>query len=824
MKFKKAGVIVSAIASTAVCASLIAGSTFALFTSNDKVDITVSSGKVSISAVVDETSLKTYSFGKEQAAGTFENGGTAGFNDEAKFVVGNITPGDSATFNIVVTNDSTVKVKYKVGYTISGELAGALQTEVTGATAGTWTPWKIPVKEAEKTKTISVSVALPESVGNEYQEKSATMDFSIEAIQGNAEVRDDPVIQKNLEKAMADGTYTADGRKTPAGMSLDFSGTSCVVRLADEEAMLYYGHYFDRAAAYEARQEDIANGTVEKTALERKYFNGYNIWYASYYGATTNVVIEKDMDFESDTWTKPLNFYAQTVDGQGHTLAYANIVASGDAGEAGLFTGSANYTNFTVKNVVADGSATTGNSAAGVAVANSNATISNVTVEDSKAFGAKYTGGVVGYGYASVKNCTLKKVIVTSEYKAGGVIGFQDSSTDTGNSVINNTLDHVTVNVKTTRDTYYTGAFVGHINGNGTIVGNTATDMTIAENKAVGYYTNKGLNAFVSNNTINGVAGEVRGEATYISNVEELKAFRDDVNGGNSYVGKTVMLTADIDLNNEEWTPIGTYGTSTADSHAFSGSFNGNGFTVRNLKIDNAEGVNLGLFGFVQGSAELKNINVENVSIKGQACLGAIVGDGYQGKIQNCHVSGLVEITGNYQVGGLMGYGYASVDFCSVKATEGSFVKGVYLKTDFEGDAIGGLMGYAPEVSKEYTDLAVSGITVIGTRKVGGLFGQAGAYNRTISKVSVANVTVKIEASEEYLSGNAGKIFVGGVIGEVTAGNSNANTCTVKGEAINVTVIGFEADHSKEVAGGTRSSNVTINVKGVTVDNVVVNL
>ena len=68
MKFKKAGVIVSAIASTAVCASLIAGSTFALFTSNDKVDITVSSGKVSISAVVDETSLKTYSFGKEQAA------------------------------------------------------------------------------------------------------------------------------------------------------------------------------------------------------------------------------------------------------------------------------------------------------------------------------------------------------------------------------------------------------------------------------------------------------------------------------------------------------------------------------------------------------------------------------------------------------------------------------------------------------------------------------------------------------------------------------------------------------------------------------------
>lgn len=186
MKFKKAGVLVSAIASTAVCASLIAGSTFALFSSSDKVDITVSSGKVSIEATVDETSLKTYSFGEEQAAGKFENGGTAGFNDKAEFVVENVTPGDSATFNIVVKNNSNVKVQYRVGYEVSGELAKVLQAKVTGAAVNAWTLWEIPTSEADKTKTLTVSVALPDTVGNEYQEKSASMGFRIEAIQGNA--------------------------------------------------------------------------------------------------------------------------------------------------------------------------------------------------------------------------------------------------------------------------------------------------------------------------------------------------------------------------------------------------------------------------------------------------------------------------------------------------------------------------------------------------------------------------------------------------------------------------------------------------------------
>ena len=38
-------------------------------------------------------------------------------------------------------------------------------------------------------------------------------------------------------------------------------------------------------------------------------------------------------------------------------------------------------------------------------------------------------------------------------------------------------------------------------------------------------------------------------DTVQISTLEELEAFRDDVNGGNTYEGKTVELTADTDRN-----------------------------------------------------------------------------------------------------------------------------------------------------------------------------------------------------------------------------------------------------------------------------------
>ena len=75
-----------------------------------------------------------------------------------------------------------------------------------------------------------------------------------------------------------------------------------------------------------------------------------------------------------------------------------------------------------------------------------------------------------------------------------------------------------------------------------------------------------------------------------------LEQFRDDVNAGTSYAGKTVTLLGNVDLKNNEWTPIGT------EDHPFNGVFDGNGKTISNLKVTET-GLFSGLFGVVCGSA-----------------------------------------------------------------------------------------------------------------------------------------------------------------------------------------------------------------------------
>ena len=59
------------------------------------------------------------------------------------------------------------------------------------------------------------------------------------------------------------------------------------------------------------------------------------------------------------------------------------------------------------------------------------------------------------------------------------------------------------------------------------------------------------------------------------------------------------------------WQPIGD------SSNAFTGKFEGNGFTIFNLKIDRSDTDNVGLFGFVGQEAEIANIGLLNVNITG---------------------------------------------------------------------------------------------------------------------------------------------------------------------------------------------------------------
>ena len=108
-----------------------------------------------------------------------------------------------------------------------------------------------------------------------------------------------------------------------------------------------------------------------------------------------------------------------------------------------------------------------------------------------------------------------------------------------------------------------------------------------------------------------------------ISDAAGLAAFRDSVNSGMTYEGLTVKLTADIDLGNKNWLPIGNYRAAESfDKHTFNGTFDGQNHTISGLFIDgdnypakykDKDSVYGALFGYIC-NATLKNFTVKGVA------------------------------------------------------------------------------------------------------------------------------------------------------------------------------------------------------------------
>ena len=145
-----------------------------------------------------------------------------------------------------------------------------------------------------------------------------------------------------------------------------------------------------------------------------------------------------------------------------------------------------------------------------------------------------------------------------------------------------------------------------------------------------------------------------------ISTADELKAFRDDVNSGNTYEGKYVYLANDITLDiNEEWEPIGIYQQDSTNSDdetniPFKGIFDGCFNTISGI-YTNSSLKNRGLFGLIK-EATIKNLGIVNGNIHGTSRTGAVVGYAYQNsKITNCYNSSDINSTDNF-VGGIAGF------------------------------------------------------------------------------------------------------------------------------------------------------------------------
>ena len=204
-----------------------------------------------------------------------------------------------------------------------------------------------------------------------------------------------------------------------------------------------------------------------------------------------------------------------------------------------------------------------------------------------------------------------------------------------------------------------------------------------------------------------------------------------------SFSGKTITLTSDIDLANIAWTPIGQTGAKQ-----FAGSLDGNGKTIYNLYINNTANTSeygaAGLFGWVEqhsGSNSIKNLTIDGVKIASHRYSGAI--------------AGWINIP---------------VTDCTVKNVN---IDCTYYNEDTDGTKVGALVGMTySDLINNTVDTAV--LTAYGD--IGGLAGVA-QTNSSVDGNTVKDVTITYSSDKKSEPGEIVSTRVNPVMGTNTAEN-----------------------------------------------------
>jgi hypothetical protein len=174
------------------------------------------------------------------------------------------------------------------------------------------------------------------------------------------------------------------------------------------------------------------------------------------------------------------------------------------------------------------------------------------------------------------------------------------------------------------------------------------------------------------------------------------------------------------------WKPIGT------GDDLFAGTFDGQGYEIRDLFSNRPDEIYVGLLGVVGEGGVVQNIGVVNADVTGYDTVGGLLGDNDGGIVSNSYATG--NVTGNYSAGGLVGanagtvsnsYSTASVAGSNmtgglVGANAGTVGNSYSTSSVFGDDNVGGLVGEnTATVSDSYSIGNVTGNT-----RIGGLVGR----------------------------------------------------------------------------------------------------
>lgn len=265
-----------------------------------------------------------------------------------------------------------------------------------------------------------------------------------------------------------------------------------------------------------------------------------------------------------------------------------------------------------------------------------------------------------------------------------------------------------------------------------------------------------------------------------IANIDQLKAFADAVNKGNSYAGKYVVLGANLDLANVDWAPIGKaeHGKTTG----FAGVFDGQGYTVKNLTCgtttDAKEYEAVGFFGVIAEGGVVKNLNVQINKIYTDYDLGSYI-------ISGGGLAGILEKD-------------AVIDHCSV-----SGAKQVISVNAGSKAALGGLVGQMQTgavIANSWTDVGLNYGTISMENVdvyMGGICGKQANSSLIANSASFGSVPGMIYQ---------GSIHVGGLVGYTSSALYNCYTSSLtKAQKLSVDKTEFATNAIGHLAGATEN-------------------
>lgn len=685
--------LLSSVLSLVLCMAMLVGTTFAWFT--DSVTSTgnrIKSGTLQVDLLMDKNET-----GNADDYVSIADGNGDIFSEAA----GNgilWEPGKTEIVYLAVANEGNLALKYNIVLDITDNgLAGALEYAIiagakatdlaaatkwadvktyTGAQVGdmpTGRQVAAPNGKLEENGIdyFALAVHMKEEAGNEYQEKDIVIDVQVQATQATVE-EDSFDNQYDKDAFYADATYNVT--------AANFAETWKKIENEDDKIVvinLEDDVEWETGAGHGSTPFVSENAVVEKVFMNG---NGYT------FKATGSGVGPVRMANGAQLIVDDLNVVDESVSYAEGSWEFTYLEMEGNS----------TYNNCTFNS---------GIMTAGNMVFNNCSFTSNAASE--------YSVWVDG-GDATFNNCQFTGTRALKMH--------EDYGTEIASVVIDN-CEFGPLSKKP-------GVAIGDLNADTTvkIKNSTFLDCQAGDQGKYIYESDTDVTTFnfiQENNTVVNSADIVE-----IATAEQLFAFAETVNNGDGMSKKLVRLTANIDLEGKEWTPIGQTGTSYGATNYFQGTFDGQGYTISNLSItktNDGEHYAAGLFGFVDAAdAVIKNVKVD----------GAVV-------------------TGRHWVGVIAGYITGSITGCEVK---NATVTCTHANDEACGDKAGVIVGYVNKGT--VTNNTVTDCKVAAGRDAGQVAGAAKTtqvYNNTINNVSV-------EATGDCTGKNVNEAEIGRVL------------------------------------------------------------